>query len=428
MMFWSQASVIGNIRRNMEPLNRTSTLCETRMRACLGFRAGAMQMVLCVLVASCTTVPSAQKTRSLAPTLITTQQGLPAPAVTLPDLSKIDIAARDHIQNAMNALQVGQEAKAKIELDTVLRQDPENKVARSLLAQIQTDPAKYFGGQDAFSYTLQPGDSLSSIAQRFLNEPLKFHILARFNGITDPSRMAPGQTIKVPGKKAASDPDPAVGNDSRRAARVESTREPTRGGEVSHTQQARRLYDAGKYQQAIEILQGGGIGTTDARNLLVLSYGKYAEELTQNENLIDAQSVLESALSIQPGNDKLRKQLKHVEKQREIGRLYKTGTAFMVAGDSDKALDAFNALLKLEPKHEVARQSIASVTADTVEAMHKDAMVEYSKQNLDEAIALWDRALGLLPGHAAAKFYRARAVDLKSRLHKFDQKPAENTD
>ena len=419
MMFWSQVGVIGNIRRNMEPLNPTATLYETRMRACLGFRAGAIQMVLCVLVASCTTMPSAQKTRSPETTLMTTPQVLSAPAPT--DLSKNDVAARDSIQNAMNALQVGQEAKAKIELDTVLRQDPENKVARSLLAQIQTDPAKYFGGPDAFNYTLQPGDSLSSIAQRFLNEPLKFYILARFNGITDPSRIAPGQTIKVPGKKAASDLVPAGGNDSRRAARVESTRESVRGGEEgAHTQQARRLYDAGKYQQAIETLQGGGIATTDARNLLVLSYGKYAEELTQNENLIDAQSVLENALLMQPGNDKLRKQLKHVEKQREIGRLYKTGTEFMAAGESDKALDAFNALLKLEPKHEAARQNIASVTANMVEATHKDAMVEYSKQNLDEAIALWDRALGLLPGHAASKFYRARAVNLKSRLHKFD--------
>jgi len=57
--------------------------------------------------------------------------------------------------------------------------------------------------------------------------------------------------------------------------------------------------------------------------------------------------------------------------------------------------------------------------------MHKDAMQEYSKQNLDQAIAIWDRALAVLPNHADAKFYRARALDLKSRLQKLDQKPAE---
>jgi len=318
---------------------------------------------------------------------------------------------------------VGQEANAKTELDAALRIDPENKMARSLLAQILTEPAKYFGSQEAFAYTLQAGDTLSGIAQRFLDEPLKFHILAKFNGITDPSRLEPGLTIRVPGKKPGNAPVSVVGDGSSRAGsrgddppRVGSAR----GGEESRAQRARRLYDVGKYQQAIEILQGAGTDSGDARELLVLVYGKYAEELVQNENLIDAQSVLESALSIQPGNDKLKKQLRQVEKQREVTRLYKAGTEYMVAGDSDKALEAFYALLKRDPKHEAALQHIASINESAVEIMHRDAMVEYGKQNLDKAIAIWDRVLVLLPEHASAKLYRARAVDLKSRLQKLE--------
>ena len=385
--------------------------------------AAAILATLCLL-ASCAT-SSAPKTASpdSAPTP-TESQLSSVPGVINPELSKGDAVAHGHIQNAITALQTGKEANAKKELDTVLRQEPENKVARSLLAQIKTDPATYFGNQDSFSYTLQPGDTLSSIAQRFLDEPLKFYILARFNGITDPSRVAPGRTIKVPGKKPAGSLASAAPGDSPPVARVE----PTRTGGDSRTQQARRFYMAGKYQQAIETLQGGGTVVGEARELLVLSYGKYAEELAQSENLIDAQSVLESALSIQPGNERLRKQLRQVEKQREIARLYKTGTESMVAGESGKAMDAFNAILKLDPKHEAAKQHIATINADTVDAMHKDAMLEYSKQNLDQAIAIWDRALAMLPSHADAKFYRARALDLKSKLQKLEQKPAENTE
>ena len=364
--------------------------------------------VLCALT-SCATVSSAKKEDSAT----ATSSSQPAFAATGTETSNGDAAAREHLQIAMNALQVGHEAVAKTELNAVLRQDPENKAARSLLAQIQTDPARYFGSPDSFNYTLQPGDTLSSVAQRFLDEPLKFHILARFNGITDPTRLAPGRVIKVPGRKA--------GDESQRAdvapARVESAR----AGDESRTQRARRFYDAGKYQQAIEAFEGSGAGNGEARDLLALSYGKYAEELAQNKNLIDAQSVLENALSIQPGNDKLRKQLKQVQKQREIVRLYKAGTESKAAGDSDKALDAFNAVLKLDSSHEDAKQQIASIRADNVESMHKDAMVEYNKQNLDKAIDLWDRVLALLPTHANAKLYRARAVDLKVRLLKLEQ-------
>jgi len=384
-------------------------------------------VVLCALV-SCGTVSSPKKAENSAAAPMP-----PAPAVTNPEISRGDAVAREHLQNAMNALQVGREANAKTELDAVLRQDPENKIARSLLAQIQTDPAKYFSAQDSFNYTLQPGDTLPSIAQRFLDEPLKFHILARFNGITDPSRLAPGRVIKVPGKKAGTIASAAAGDDSHRAdfarggddtRRADSPTpriESARGGSESRTQRARQFYDAGKYQQAIETLESSGAANSEARDLLALCYGKYAEELVQNRNLIDAQSVLENALSIQPGNDKLRKQLRQVQKQREVMRLYKAGTESMAAGDSDKALDAFNAVLKLDPAHEDAKKQVASISSDNVESMHKDALLEYNKQNLDKAIDLWDRVLALLPTHSSAKLYRARAVDLRSKLQKLDQ-------
>ena len=372
-------------------------------------------VVLCALV-SCATVSSPKKAENSAAAPMP-----PAPAVTNPEISGGDAVAREHLQNAMNALQAGREANAKTELDAVLRHDPENKVARSLLAQIQTDPAKYFSAQDSFNYTLQPGDTLPGIAQRFLDEPLKFHILARFNGITDPSRLAPGRVIKVPGKKAGTIASAAAGDDSHRADSSPPRVESARGGSESRTQRARQFYDAGKYQQAIEALEGSGAANGEARELLALCYGKYAEELVQNRNLIDAQSVLENALSIQPGNDKLRKQLRQVQKQREVMRLYKAGTESMAAGDSDKALDAFNAVLKLDPTHEDAKKQVASISSDNVESMHKDALLEYNKQNLDKAIDLWDRVLALLPTHSSAKLYRARAIDLRSKLQKLDQ-------
>ncbi|MBI3774289.1 MAG: tetratricopeptide repeat protein [Gammaproteobacteria bacterium] len=373
-----------------------------------------MLLMLCALI-SCGTVYAPKKADTLN-TAAVPSPGQSAPAVANTNITSGDAVVRDHLQSAVNALQAGQEANAKSELAIVLRQDPENKMARSLLAQIQTDPAKYFSGPESFNYTLQPGDTLTSIAQRFLDEPLKFYILARFNGINDSSRLAPGRVIKVPGRKPGGNPVAAATEDPPKGSAA-------RGGEESRTQLARRFYDAGKYQQAIEALSGSGAGNNEARDLLSLSYGKYAEELAQNENLIDAQSVLENAVALQPGNDKLRKQLKQVQKQREIERLYKSGTESMVAGDNDKALEIFNAVLKLDPKHEPTKQHIASINAFVVETMHKDAMVEYGKQNLDQAIALWDRVLAMSPSHANAKLYRARAIDLKSRLQKMEQKP-----
>ncbi|MBI3774288.1 MAG: LysM peptidoglycan-binding domain-containing protein [Gammaproteobacteria bacterium] len=313
------------------------------------------------------------------------------------------LSAREHVQNAVTALQYGQEANAKVDLEAALRLEPESKMAKSLMAQIQADPVQYFGGQESFSYTVQSGDSLSTIARRFLDDPLKFHILAKFSDIADPSHLQPGQTIRVPGKKP---PEALI------APAVEDTR----------AQQAKRLYDAAKYQDAIELLESGGAESGEGRDLLVLSYIKFADELAQKANLLEAQNILEKAVTIQPNNDKLKKQLKQVEKQREAARLYKSGMDAVAAGDSAKALDAFTAVLKLDSSHEAAKKQIVSMKSDAVESMHKDAMTEYRKQNLDKAIDLWDRVLALDPSHELAKLYRARAVELKAKLEKLDKK------
>ena len=377
-------------------------------------------MALLVLLSACGTVPMPKKadgTSMPAATPSTAQPAAGRPGAAKPEdakpgthakpgaeAPKVDtLTAREHVQNAVTALQYGQEANAKLDLEAALRQDPDSKIAKSLMAQIQADPVQYFGGQESFSYTVQSGDSLSTIARRFLDDPLKFHILAKFSGITDPSHLQPGQTIKVPGKRPPEAPVAPAAEDSR-------------------AQQAKRFYDAGKYQDAIELLEGGGAESGEGRDLLVLSYIKYADELAQKANLLEAQNILEKAVSIQPGNDKLKKQLKQVEKQREAARLYKAGTDAVAAGDSAKALDAFNAVLKLDPTHEGAKKQILNMKSDAVESMHKDAMTEYRKQNLDKAIDLWDRVLALDPNHELAKLYRARAVELKTKLEKLDKK------
>jgi len=393
-------------------------------RLLLAARRGGIVTLLLVLSA-CGTVPMPKKTDGTStaatpPLTAQQQQAAGRPGSAKPEdtkagthvkpgaeAPKVDtLSAREHIQNAVTALQYGQEANAKVDLEAALRQEPDSKMAKSLMAQILADPVQYFGGQESFSYTVQSGDSLSTIARRFLDDPLKFHILAKFSDIPDPSHLQPGQTIRVPGKKP---PDAPVAPAAPAA-------------EESRAHQAKRFYDAGKYQDAIELLEGGGAESSEGRDLLVLSYIKYADELAQKANLLEAQSVLEKAVTIQPNNDKLKKQLKQVEKQRDAARLYKAGMDAVAAGDSAKALDAFNAVLKLDPTHEGAKKQILNMKSDAVESMHKDAMTEYRKQNLDKAIDLWDRVLALDPNHELAKLYRARAVELKGKLEKLDKK------
>jgi tetratricopeptide (TPR) repeat protein len=104
---------------------------------------------------------------------------------------------------AVEFLEAGQEELAEAELKKVLQSDPNQRLANSLMRQIKDDPFNILG-RESFAYRVQPGESLSGIAKRFINnDPYSFYALARYNKITVPKSLAGGQVIRVPGKGPA---------------------------------------------------------------------------------------------------------------------------------------------------------------------------------------------------------------------------------
>jgi hypothetical protein len=103
------------------------------------------------------------------------------------------------VMSAVEHLEAGEEALALVDLERVLQTDPGHRLAQSLMRQIKEDPQTLLG-RESFAYRVQPGESLSRISQRFLNDVFMFYALARYNDIKVPRVVAGGQTIRVPGK------------------------------------------------------------------------------------------------------------------------------------------------------------------------------------------------------------------------------------
>lgn len=112
------------------------------------------------------------------------------------------IEARDLLQN-------GEEMNAQEALGQALKLDPSNELARKLFDQVMTNPEEELGAAH-FDYVIQVGDSISKIAERFLGDRLRFYILARYNGIANPNRIAVGQVIKIPGTASRTAPSVPV--------------------------------------------------------------------------------------------------------------------------------------------------------------------------------------------------------------------------
>lgn len=112
---------------------------------------------------------------------------------------------RENVRDAIALLNRGDPVGARRKLMTVLRQQPGDAVARSLIQQIDTDPHVLLGREN-YSYTLREGETLSTVAQRALGNPMLFYALARYNDIAVPESVGPGRTILVPGRRPAPPP------------------------------------------------------------------------------------------------------------------------------------------------------------------------------------------------------------------------------
>ena len=142
----------------------------------------------------------------------------PQPTLSPPMIQRAVASAIEH-------LEAGEEEAAVAELGRVLQSDPGHRLARNLMRQIKEDPQALLG-RESFAYRVQPGESLSRIAQRFLNDVYMFYALARYNDIKVPRLVAGGQMIRVPGKAPPPDapaqpaPVPAAKPPSAAAAPV----------------------------------------------------------------------------------------------------------------------------------------------------------------------------------------------------------------
>jgi len=184
---------------------------------------------------------------------------------------------------------------------------------------------------------------------------------------------------------------------------------------------AQKKYNAGQYTDATAILEkltNKYDSNVKYRDLLVLAYTKYATVLENKADLLEAQTILEKALSIQPHNRGLQHQLTELENRRNANQRYAEGIAAMQLSERDKAMDAFSQALKLKPDHELAKKQIVFMKTKFIDTYYKKAMIFYRKQELSAAITTWGRVLILDPDHEMAKLYRARAIELKEKLEK----------
>jgi tetratricopeptide (TPR) repeat protein len=101
-------------------------------------------------------------------------------------------------------------------------------------------------------------------------------------------------------------------------------------------------------------------------------------------------------------------------------RLQAESMSLLAQGHRPQALARLDAALTLDPRLKPAPgAAAAALRKDVLAGYHQRAIVLYRDQQLDPAIALWDRVLAIDPGYEPAIVYRTRALELQRRLKQY---------
>ena len=308
-----------------QPMNR---LRRHAREACL------LATIAVAVLAGCATPPPAPPPAVVTPAPEPVVAAPPPAPPQQPELTAAQAKAQAQklALEAVDLLQNGDEPAAHAVLDRALAADASNDLAKKLLDQIRADPQKELGSA-YFRYTVQRDDSLSKLAQQYLGDRFRFYILARYNEMPNPSRLAAGQVIKIPGKG----PLPAA---------------------------------APKPPEVVEaVARPPGPADTEARARDdVQAVLRRAREQETRGDLEGAYATLEESLARHPGSEALLR-------QRD------------------------------------------TVRGSLVRALDREATQAFQRQNLDLAIAKWERVLELEPTNRKARLERERSLELKKKLN-----------
>ena len=279
----------------------------------LAIRGVASALAVAAILAGCATPPPAA---APAPAPVAAPAPVPAPAPA-PELTPAQ--AKSQAQrlalDAVDQLQNGDEIAARATLDKAVALDPTNDLARKLQDQIKADAQKELGPV-FFRYTVQRDDSLSKLAQQYLGDRFRFYILAKYNDMASPNKLAAGQVIKIPGRAPATPPAAAA----PAAPAVDAVAKPPEP-EAKPRDDVADLLQKGKDLEASGNLEGAFAAYSEAakktpvnaeavrrrdasRAALVRSLDREGTQAFQRQNLDLAITKWDRILELDPNNQK----------------------------------------------------------------------------------------------------------------------------
>lgn len=307
---------------------------------------------------------------------------------------------QQRIERAVKLLEKGATGQARAELEAYLAAIPNSKVAQDLVRQIDVPSSEYYPATSR-EVTLGAGDSFSVLAQKYLGSYYQFYALAKYNGVAVPRDISAGRKIRIPlttrAKQVFEAPPEAVpvaaaGAPTETAPDLSAdATAPAPSAVPSGWSLVASLLAENKYEPAAQEIERSSrldALTKEQRRLGISAY----------RNSADALAAKEPA--------------------RASARLLQAGKWLAADHNDMAALEVLQRSTTLDPGNAAAQKTYADFRANLADSYHKDATAAFRQQDLDRAIALWEKVLEIDPSHKFAQANLNQARELKAKLEK----------
>ena len=364
------------------------------------------------------------------------EKAVPAPVLVKNEVTytaQEGLTTRQRFSRSLEHLEKGREGQAKAELEAIIKAVPGNTRAQRLLEQITTESNDYFP-KEYFSIKLSSGASLSTLSKEYLGSALKFYALAKYNNITNPSRVNIGQTIKIPSTQLAKkvkankeQADISIAALPEAEVRLPETTNSERpeidDTATAVTEQGLALLKTETLMLEPEIVGAAPLSAKElVSDIVVLNSNNDYETAMQKVEALKSfgefdQETRTLALTTIIGHGN---QIADNDKLLASNRFAEAGQLNLIDGAEMAALLNFKRAVELNPDNQQAQDDRLVLQQDVADKYHREASSAFRRQELDVAIAKWDQVLEIYPEHTNAQVYRAQAIDLKARLKKLN--------
>lgn len=373
---------------------------------------------LVLLVGACLALSACQ----LWPFQPQAEETAPTPAEERPEPTAQEPAVG--VESALNLLQDGEEEEAESILERLSQERPGDATVRLLLAQIRRPPEELLG-EHYEEVQVQPGESLSAIAGRAIDNELLFYSLAKLNDIEVPRLLQAGQRLKVPRMVEAPD-QPAEAAEAAEIAE-QQPREVQAEPEVPETmpleETARRLVAQDRYSQAHALLLSSvraGRLPASGQSLLAEAAVALSQEALRQDDPEAAAKYLRQAepwLAAEADRQVLQQQHSRVDARIQLEEAHQ----FLAQGDEAAAFDALIAARELDAGlAETQATRLARLEARLGEHYHDLALSAWRDQEVDRSVELWSRVVRIDPDFEPARRYLERARRAKRELESLE--------